>query len=295
MAKLARVIAGFKEHGSIWLVRGAMWLVLVFLFFIAGGGISQNDRWRVYSIEVSGMQTVDRDAIEEFIREELKGNYYFIYARENSRIFPRHDVETGLLETFPRISRVSASRVDLHTIAVVIVERKPYALWCGETYSPDTRELANCFFIDNAGFVFDRAPIFSKGVYLEVYGKLDDERGENPLLARVPGPQFALVYTLVNQLAREVGNPIRVIFKQGEEVAITIDKSAIYPVLNGAELRFKENIEAESLMKNLMAALPIQFPDVAQAIPGKSDAASKKKLLYIDMRYGNKIFFGFEN
>lgn len=286
MAKIATIVVGLREHGGFWFMRVVAVLILAFLFFIAGGGISQNDKWKIDRVEVSGTQTVDRDAIEKLVHEKLKGNYYFAYARGNSHIFPRREIENSLLEMFPRLFRVRAERIDMHTIAIMVAERKPYALWCGEVYSPEIHELANCFFIDNTGFVFDRAPTFSEGVYLEVYGKLEGAQNKEVLRAHVPQGQFILLHAVTQTLARNLGDPLRIVLKPKGEVLVTIAKSTSYPMLAGTEIRFKESTTAETLIKNLNAALPVEFP---------SGVIPKKKLLYIDMRFGNKIFFGFEN
>lgn len=286
MAKIASIIAGLREHGSAWFMRGIAVLILAFLFFIAIGGISQNDRWKITRVIVTGTQTVDSDTVEALAREKLKGNYYIAYARENSEIFPRRDIEEGLLNVFPRLASAHAGRVDMHTISVKVSERKPYALWCGEAYLETGRPSEGCYFIDDAGFVFDRAPIFSDGVYLEVYGPLEGKQNENALRAHVPSAQFTLLFTVGQALARDLGEPLRIVLKPEGEVTVTMKKSAAYPVLAGVELRFKDSTTAEALMKNLLAALPVQFP---------ADIIPKKKLLYIDMRFGNKIFFGFEN
>ncbi len=286
MAKIASIIAGLREHGSVWLMRGIAVLILALLFFVAIGGISQNDKWRIDRIEISGTQTVDRDAVEKFAREKLKGNYYFAYARENSKIFPRRDIENGLMNVFPRLASVHAERVDAHTISIKVSERKPYALWCGDTYLEAGDPNEACWFIDDIGFVFDRAPIFSDGVYLEVYGVLAGAGAESMLRATVPPAQFTLIHALAGALARELGESLRIVLKPEGEVVMTMKKSASYPVLAGVELRFKDTTSTETIMKNLLAALPVQFP---------ANVTPKKKLLYIDMRFGNKIFFGFEN
>lgn len=286
MAKIASIIAGLREHGSAWFMRGIAVLILAFIFFIAIGGISQNDRWKITHVEVIGTQTVDRDTAEALVREKLKGNYYIAYARENSQIFPRREIEEGLMNVFPRLASAHANRVDMHTISVTVSERKPYALWCGELYLEARPPNEACWFVDNTGFVFDRAPVFSNGVYLEVYGALEGKQNENTLRANIPLALFNLLHTTTQALTSDLGEPLRIVLKPEGEVVVTMKKSASYPILVGAEIRFKDSISAETLMKNLLAALPVQFP---------SDVMPKKKLLYIDMRFGNKIFFGFEN
>lgn len=286
MAKFAAIISGLREHGSHWFWRTVAVLVLAVLFFVAGGGVSQSDRWKVERVDISGAQAVESSAIEAFAREELKGNYYFVYARENSYLFPGREIEQGLLEMFPRLASARAEPIAPHAIAIKVSERKPYALWCGTAHLETWFPSEPCWFIDDTGFVFDRAPIFSDGVYVAYYSTLEGARDGDVLRAHIPASRFALMHDLMRALAREGNETLRIEAKPEGEMTLTMKKSTSYPVLAGVELRFKDAMNAEAITKNLLAALPVQFPD---------GTTPKKKLLYIDMRFGNKIFFGFEN
>lgn len=258
---------------------------LSFLFFIAGGGVSQNDRWRIDTIEITGANTVSTDTIHELVKEKLVGNYFFAYARENIYLYPQKEIERALLETFPRLLGVQVSRINVHTITVVVSERKPYALWCGDEYYA-VQELSHCWFIDTTGFVFDSAPVFSVGVYMEVYGKLLKKNADEALRGQIPHKMFMLANTVAQKIRAEFGETARVAIKDEGEIYLTIRSGGNRPYLAGVVVRFNDKHEPEVIVKNLLAAIPVQFPD---------NAALKKKLLYIDMRFGNKIFFGFEN
>lgn len=260
-------------------------IVLLLLFFVAGGGVSQNDKWRIEQIDVIGANTVSDDAMRVLVQEKLLGNYFFAYARENSFLFPRAEIERALLEASPRLKTATISRVDARTVAVTVSERKPYALWCGEKFSTETTEAADCWFIDEVGFVFDRAPVFSEGVYIEMYGALVEKTEGDPLRAALPVTRFAFVDTFAKLIRAELGEPVRIGMKEEGENEITIRSSAVYPFLAGVTVRFKDGQDPAVLMKNLRLAIPSKFPE---------NIVLKKKLLYIDMRFGNKIFFGFE-
>ncbi len=271
-------------------------VVLLSLFFVTGGGISHNAKWRVSEIQISGAQVVGRDEVRSFVEEKLAGNYYFVYARSNSYLFSRQDIETGLLEKFLRLESAIVSRVDNSTIEVVMYERKPTAIWCGEVYNREIYELNDCWFIDKTGFVFDRAPIFSEGVYPEVYGKLEGVKDGDFSGARLSPKRFNFVQTVEKKIREKLGETLRTIIKNEDEYGVAIHTSTTYPQLDGAELRFKDGTSADTLIKTLLSALPVQFPDVTKAISGKPEGAiQSKKLLYVDLRFGNKVFFGFEN
>ncbi len=279
------------------LTRGVIVFILAFLFLVAGGGISHKEKWRIAEIRISGAQVVSRDDMRLFVEEKLKGNYYFVYSRGNGYLFSRQDIEIGLLDKFPRIDSVTVSRVDNNTIEVVVSERKATALWCGEVYSREKYVLSDCWFIDKTGFIFDSAPTFSEGVYPEVYGKLENIKDDNLSGARLLPERFNFVQTVEKNLREKLGETLRTIIKNDDEYGVTIHTSTTYPQLVGAELRFKDGTPADTLIKTLLSALPVQFPEGAVASKGltRHDSAESKKLLYVDLRFGNKVFFGFEN
>ena len=260
-------------------------VILAVLFAVALGGVSQNNRWHVTTVKILGTQAVSENAVWSLANKLLEGNYYFLYARDNSFIFPQGEITAELLHTFPRIKSVRIHREGAHTIVIEVVERKPFMLWCGELLEGGTPARTECWFIDDRGFVFDRAPIFSEGVYREVYAPLLYRNTSAPLHAVIPAERFLFAYSLIEGLERGVGEISRVLIKQEGEYGMVIRSSALYPELVDAELYFKDGQSSERLMHNILAALPVQFPP---------DFISEKKLLYVDLRFGNKVFFGFE-
>lgn len=269
---------------------------MLLLFFVAGGGVSQNDKWRIEHIDIIGANAVSDEAMRALVNEKLLGNYFFVYARENSFLFPRAEIERALPETFSRLRTASIRRVDAHTATVTVSERRPYALWCGDEFHIEATKATDCWFIDEIGFVFDRAPVFSEGVYLEIYGALVEKTEGEILRATLPSTRFVFVDTFAKLIRAELGEPFRIEMKGDGENEIVIRSSAVYPFLAGVAVRFKDGQDPAILMKNLRASIPVQFPFVANAIAGKlENVAPPKKLLYIDMRFGNKIFFGSES
>lgn len=283
MERFTTIVENVREQFAKCFMPAMAIVILVALFSVAIGGVSQNNRWQIDTIEIDGAHTVSVDAIREIIKNKLSGNYFFIYSRGNSYLFSRNEIEYALLETFPRLASAQVFRNGNHTIKVVVSERKPYALWCGEI--SDGSELPNCWFIDITGFVFDKAPAFSTGVYMEVYGKLDEKNNRDILRGVLPSVSFATANNFARLVRAEVGEPIRIAFKDEEEINLTIQSSQPYPFLSGVIVRFKNENDPVLLLKNLLVAIRAQFPE---------SIALKKKLLYIDMRFGNKIFFGFE-
>lgn len=284
MEKFTTIVENVREQLGVWFMPALASVTLLFIFLIAGGGVSQNDRWRVDIINVVGANTVSSDDIRDVVKEKITGNYFFVYARENSYIYPRREIERALLGKFPRLVGAHAVRIDAHTISIEVSERKPYALWCGENASAKL-ELEGCWFIDDKGFIFDKAPVFSTGVYMQVYGKIENKNTDDPIQGVLPYERFDMVNSLSQMIRADVGVPRSIVLKDDGEAELVIHSSTRYPFMAGVVIRFNNADSPAVLMKNLLASIPVQFPD---------NLVLKKKLLYIDMRFGNKIFFGFE-
>ncbi len=304
---------------SIWkkiLVKFLAVVVLLCLFFVTGGGISQNIQWKIDDIKVIGTNSISNSEIKDQVAEKLLGNYYFIYSKGNSYLFPKHEIETALLQTFPRLATVAVRRASDKAITIKITEREPFALWCGEEYNKEIYELNDCWYIDNTGFVFDRAPTFSGGVYLEVYGGIDGVENNNALGTAILSERFIFADAFQNAIRKDIGTPLRIIIKPLGEYVVAMQSSTAYPILADVDLQFKDNQDPNILAKNLVAALPVQFPAGAsrqidlrdlnllnEAIRDGSASRSesdtipqdrKRKLEYIDLRFNNRVIFGFE-
>lgn len=278
---MVNFFARLREQSGAWFSRVFILLVLLFIFFIAGGGVSHNNKWQIDHIDVKGASAVSEDEVRALVMEKILGNYFLVYARNNSHLFPVGEIGQALLSTFPRIAEVSTERTDEHSITVNISERKPYALWCGKEPSSN-----DCWFIDEAGYIFDKAPVFSKGVYMEVYGKIIEKTPDDILRSSLPYDRFVTVNKFAKLLSENVAKIYRILLKSEGESEFKILASSKYPFLADTTIRFKDESIPQTLLKNLLSAIPVQFPN---------NVSPKKKLQYIDMRFGNKVIFGFEN
>lgn len=283
MPSVAAAIEKTRDGFRAWFRRGAAALLLLLILFVAGGGVSQGDRWRINRIEVTGNQVVATEDIRAFAHSALFGNRYFFYSRSNRYFFPKRGIERGLLDYFPRLSDAAMTLSDPHTVTIVVSERKPFALWCGTPVVMGGK--SSCWYLDERGFIFDRAPSFSEGVYLEFYAPLGVSDVTDPLRHTVAVEDFAFIRTFLEELRAGGIVPSNVSVLPEGEARMVIYASEPYPALVGAELRFVFDQDAKVIAKNLFAALPVQFPATVK---------QKKKLRYVDLRFGYKIFFGFE-
>lgn len=257
---------------------------LCFLIFIAGGGLSQSEKWRITDVSVQGNAVISTEKILASASTVFDGNYYFVYSKKNSFIFPRTQIEQTLLFTYPELNTVSITKTGFHSIKIQVTERKPYALWCGETV-PESGTPSQCYFIDHNGYLFNQAPMFSEGVYLEVYAGLDYVTEHDPLRARIKEKDFKATEDIYENFKQKIAEPSKIIIKSDDEILVVLNRPVEYQLLHGVEVRMSQSLSPATTTAFLLKALPVQFP---------VGTTTTKRLQYIDVRFGNKIFFGFD-
>ena len=127
MEKFTSFVENSREYLKERFMPAMALCILLFLFLVAGGGVSQDDKWRVDNIVIGGANAVSTDDIHNLVKEKLLGQYFFVYARENIYLYPRREIELTLLEKFPRLANARIARLAADTNSVNVSERKPYA------------------------------------------------------------------------------------------------------------------------------------------------------------------------
>lgn len=163
----------------------------VFLFKIGGVAIgvialfvglvyvSALEEFNISDIIVDGNSAIAEKSIKGFIEEKISGKFIFLFPKSNIMLYPRKNIEAALLEGYKGIKEINISVEDLQSISVIVDERKPFALWCDKgVVDADNEE--SCYFLDEDGFIFTKAPNFSGNVYFRYFSILstDEPVGE---------------------------------------------------------------------------------------------------------------------
>lgn len=253
-------------------------LFFTLLLIIIGGPIylARIDKFQINNIEIQGTNVTKTEEIQGIVGKSLEGNYLWVFPKSNSFLYPKKNIENTLLLSIPRLNKAHLSLTNLNTLVVNVGERSPYALYCrdlkGEAGSVQSPQ--DCYFLDEMGFVFSEAPAFSGDVYL-MYGK--DEVVENPLgKIYLDTKIFKNISNLINELP-QIGVHPRIFYIKGEEYHLYLT--------NGGDIIWKSALNTSTMYSNLSSFLN-----------GKVVGAEKNfldRILYIDMRFGNKIFYKF--
>ncbi|MDP3763128.1 MAG: hypothetical protein Q8Q92_00500 [bacterium] len=246
-------------------------LVLLFVgllaFFSSLVYLSRQERFLITEVTVSGENVVGKEEIISRVKDLLRGRYLWIVPRTNALVFPRSTIKESLLAEFPRFKSVSLDLDGFHNLFISLEERIPFALYCAKI------DTAECYFLDEDGFIFVLAPSFSSDAVYFVYtteGSL-----VNPLGDRfMPVGEFKMLSSFIKNLA------VLNVYPVGLEVGD--DKySLLLP--KGGEILWRKTDNLTVIHSNLEAFLS---NDSIRAQNNFLD-----NIIYLDLRTENKIFY----
>jgi predicted nucleic acid-binding Zn ribbon protein len=267
---------------------GLAFLLLLTLFLILIG-LSLLSRIRGFSInqiEINGNNVIKKNEIETLVSKHLEGKYIYLFPKSNSLIYPRVKIYNDLIYSFPRIEDLFVYVEKFKTLKIDITERAGSYLYCGKEIPEEESEVGeNCYFIDQDGYIFDKAPYFSGNIYFKYFmGLLDNP--EDP-----SGQEI-----MAEQSFRNLVNFIKGISKLGfQSTHIFVDTEGISHLYlkegqKGLqpEIVFRDQENLDSVLEDFSLAMKKQ--EFADEIISKYD-----DLLYIDLRFKNKVFYKFKD
>jgi hypothetical protein len=232
------------------------------------------ERFRIANIVVEGNSVTRDEDIQGIARRVLSGNYFWLYPRSNAALFPRKSIASAIQSEIPRIQEADLELENPQTLHVLVKERVPYALYCRQAEDPSSP--VGCFFLDEGGFIFSPAPLFSGAVYFiyTLEAPLSDPIGQTLL----PQDEFKAVSGFIERL-RGQGIEGQVLALAGDAFHLHLDTSA--------EIIWKSADSPALVERNLNAFLGDE--EVVK------DKDFLKKVLYIDLRFNNKVFYKFRD
>ncbi len=238
---------------------------------------------RVQTVAVSGNKVVPTSEIVALVESLTAGRYFYLIPKNHILWYPTESVRAGLLSVIPRLHNVSVYRQGFTAVEVAVEERSPLALWCvGESRD-------KCFFIDQAGLVYAPAPWFSSALFFEVRAT-----SAPAVLPAEPVPAIHLL-----KLARfaEAGQAL---LGSSTSTATRFESAELLPAGDAAFTVRQYGIGAPlswQLRLNLDQDLLIAGRNLASVWHSnafqKEFGAKRGRLEYIDIRFGNKVFYKF--
>jgi hypothetical protein len=276
-------LAELKRHRRrAWLGKFFLFLLGLLVIFALLTYISRLPNLNITEIQITGNKVVDTEALRTIVQEQIAGKYLWLFPKTNILFYPQKSIRTALQMKFKSLQDINLSIQENKILIVSLTEREAKYTWCGAVV-PEANSNSNqkCYFMDATGYIFDEAPYFSEGVYFKFYGS-DGVNVENPSAGYFLKDTFAKLITFKDRIESFGLHPSAFWLDNiGDANFFLVSKSNQKP-----EIIFKIDADLEKVAENLQAALTTE--------PLQSKFKNKYGLLqYIDLRYGNKVFYKF--
>lgn len=276
------------------LLLSCIGLVVLFFIFTYVSGLA---KLNISGIEVAGNKITDTELVQNAVREELAGKYFWLIPKTNIFFYPKNKIKAKLAENFKRLDNISLSMKGENVLEVSTSERKAEYVWCGLSAQageavPTIESEENCYFMDATGYIFDTAPYFSGDVYFKFYGLTHRattegkvSENENPIGSYFGDLGFANLVTLKEMLENIAVDPVALYKLENGDLKIFLSSKSAKPL--GPEILIKIDADFQKIVENLQSALTTE--------PLLTDFKKKySSLLYLDLRFGNKVYFKFK-
>jgi hypothetical protein len=244
----------------------------------------------IQNIFVSGLPADSVTNIQATAQNILDDTYLGIIPKSNAFLYPRHAIIQELLSRFPNIASVAVAVQGLHELHLDITEKKPAAVVCSglpDLSATDETE-DTCYFADDAGIIFSKAPVISGAVLNKYYFpelSTGTSTGDTILGTKATSTaEFANLQAFVSGVKAAGLNPISTLVKDGGEYEMYIDGNAM-----------STSSENEIIGKTSTAVV-VYLNDISKNSSQLANLiafwrAKKSDLDYIDVRFGSNIYY----
>lgn len=252
-------------------------IVVVLAAFLASG-LYLLPQLRITEVSISGNKTIEAGDIASTLRSSISGTFFFLFPRNAYALVRERKIQEMLTEAFPIFAEVSVDKTFPRSLAVMVREREPYAIWCVEETYAEAESVATeeeigstCFYIDTDGVAFTRAPDVSGNLIT----KIVDRRRAAPLLGE--GVLERDVTHSFNLLTEEFERVTKV---RPRKIVIGAEHPKSVQVVTGEGwvVQLETDTDIKTALENLRLII-------------ERDIKNTQNLEYIDLRFADKVFY----
>lgn len=246
-------------------------VVLILFLLVAllcGGviGLTWLPFMRIEAVEVSGVESVPASLIQASAQKALLGTYWYLFPKNNIFLYPRTNISQQIQSQFSALMRVEVRARDFHTIDILVAERAPQALWCGNTNASSSP----CLLLDQDGFAYASAADFFGNAYVHYFGALEGSSTPPEFLSV---EKFHALSALVDELVKKTGTVSSVTIENMQDARVSF--------ANGFDLLFSLQDTGAGILERYALALT-------------ADPFNKhpvEDFQYLDLRFGDKLYY----
>ncbi|MFA5791575.1 MAG: hypothetical protein WC884_00885 [Candidatus Paceibacterota bacterium] len=249
----------------------------LFVIFILFTYLSGLESLNLGEIKIVGNKVLSTEEIEKVVKDQLSGKYIWLFPKTNIFFYPKNSIRNELEDKFKRVKDINFSIKNNEILEVSLSERIGKYTWCGHIKET---ELEECYFLDEDGYIFDKAPYFSGEVYFKFYGEVGDILGSYFFREN-----FKQLISFKDILFGIEIKPVALYVKDGGDIEVFLSKGK--EAETEPKIIFKINSIFQNIAENLKTALNTE--------PLQSEFKNKySSLLYLDLRFENKVYSKFK-
>ncbi len=261
-------------------------IIAFLLFFIFGSSsyIAHRKEFRISKVVLSGGVLVTQNDIEKETLKHLGGKYFWLFPKDNSFLYKKKELREFLKNTFRRIDTINIESEEFQTLIIKITEKKPYAIWCDKNSGTagvlegdagaTPEKIENCYFMDQNSTIFAPAPHFSGDAYFKYYGIVATTSPIGTYYMS-SSTEFMSISKFIDTVKKIGVRPQYLLAKDNNEFLIMM--------FGGGEIYFDTREDLVKVAENLDSLL--QTPELSPL------DRSNLPVEYIDLRFGNKLFY----
>ncbi len=257
--------------------RNALILKIILLVLLLGGfffavwKLARLDKFLIQKIDIRGVEVLEEEEVRGVVEEMMGGSVALFFPRQNSFFVPVSKIESKLKDDFIVVNQTNILRKGLDELVVVIQERQPVTIFCGE----ESEQIGECYFADKAGVMYRTVPHIARSqfplIYFESENKEEERFGEKLLNEK----QLEALSSLVEMLLKEGDIGVnKITLMTGESFRLETNKD--YSIVVSVKEDYLNDVS------RLLTAL-------------RADVLREDEALGIveefDLRYGRKVFY----
>ncbi len=247
-----------KKRNSFFKNKFFWIFVSIFLFF--AGIISYlffHPYYQLNSVEVTGSTLSPSKEIENLIFED----FTLLFDSRSLPFIPLRLIKEKILGDYPHVRRVDVRKVFPNRISIIIEERKTELIWC---VAPGPEE---CFEIDSTGTAFRKTDYRKNYFYIHHQYPQRIHLGESVF----PKNSIDFIFDAIDLLQKD--------FDYSLVKALIPHKESVF---------FKTSGEVE-IRLSLRDSLSTQLERLKILLD--KEISENEKIEYIELRYGNRVFY----
>ena len=262
-----------------WIGVWSLFIVALLALFVL---LLYQSFFQISRISVKGTHVVHAHDVGVEAQDILSQKKLWLVPFDSWVTMPNKKIKQHLYEQFDRIKDIDLSVKNFDRLVITVDEWEPAFLWCN---IDATEQARSCWFMDEQGNIFSKAPYFSPGVYpmfVTPASSLDAVLGEKKIDPEILD-QVLAIYNMFESKNSAIET---ITFGEEMDVVFTLQKLQ-GTLLDNTELLITRTMPLDVLSENIELLLGhTTFREKFDVQP--------ELLEYIDLRFDGKLLFRFK-